>query len=640
MTPDAPGVTVQAADGRELTLRRGLTFLDRPSATAFVQDFAKAQGKRLIINKRKSGGAQYEYVCASRSPPCNFRIKLLKSRSAQSSHFFVSSFIAQHAPDCAGSPKLTVRQAAAALMSDADGSSSSAAVASVASVKALQEKLHQASGETISARKAYRVRDRILRLAAGQFTKGFQRLESLLRGFQRKNQGAHVAFEMDQASGMFKRAFLGHPFATVYQQSRGLQPVLGMDTAPLVSMNYRGQVFVLHAKDGNNQVVPLCVAVAPQADADNWRWFLTNCQQAQVDFSRSLIIADRTRSLLAAAEGFGLSLRQCTRHIISNLKVMVKSMATVQVEDLVWRAQAADSEAEFNSCLSMIGLTCPAAESYLRGLDPRIWTLFCVAQQLKLYGWNSTLFSPEDNKALLCVAPYDFMQHYMEKFMTIAYNQRVCAKKWVKEGKQFTEHADKLLTEQREAANFQVVQPSGDGVLFVTESRSFPPRRYRVDLTQGVCSCTYLLQMGVPCRHFLAGLKFLKRSKEEEDFMDVCYSVAAFAEQYNSERTVSIELLLDSELEENHAVKAPVVARKRGRPKLKPSLEDGVLISPAVASALLNGDTSLLLNNEDRSLKRRCSVCGEAGHSKRTCKQNTPTPVPLASTATPPNMMV
>ncbi|KAK1946231.1 hypothetical protein P3T76_001784 [Phytophthora citrophthora] len=627
MTPDAPGVTVQAADRRELTLRRGLTFLDRPTATAFVQDFAKAQGKRLIINKRKSGGAQYEYVCASRSPPCNFRIKLLKSRSAQSSHFFVSSFIAQHAPDCAGAPKLTVRQAAAALISDADGPSSSAALASVASVKALQEKLHQTSGETISARKAYRVRDRILRLAAGQFTKGFQRLESLLRGFQSKNQGAHVAFEMDQASGMFKRAFLGHPFATVYQQSRGLQPVLGMDTAPLVSMNYRGQMFVLHGKDGNNDVIPLCVAVAPQADADNWRWFLMNCQQTQLDFSRTLIITDRTRSLLAAAEGFGLSLRQCTRHIISNLKVMVKSMATVQVEDLVWRAQAADSEAEFNSCLSMIGLTCPAAENYLRGLDPRIWTLFCVAQQLKLYGWNSTLFSPDENKALLCLAPYDFMQHYMEKFMTVAYNQSVCAKKWVKEGKQFTEHADILLTEQREAANFQVVQPSGDGVLFVTESRSFPPRRYRVDTTQGMCSCTYLLQMGVPCRHFVAGLQFLKRSREEENFVDACYSAVTFAEQYNSERTGSIELLLDSELEENHAVKAPVVARKRGRPKLKPSPEDtSVLLSPAVANALLNGDTSLLLTSDNRSSKRRCSVCGETGHSKRTCKQNTPAP--------------
>ncbi|KAE8878402.1 hypothetical protein PF006_g24676 [Phytophthora fragariae] len=208
VSPDSPGVTVKASDGRALTLRRGLTFLDRPTATAFFQDFAKAQGKRLVINKKKSGGAQYEYVCASRAPPCGFRIKLLKSRSAQSSHFFVSSFVAQHAPDCAGAPKLTVRQAAAALLADADNAPSSAA----ASVKELQERLQQTSGEAISARKAYRVRDRLLRLAAGQFTKGFQRLESLLRGFQGKNSGAHVAFEMDAASNVFKRAFLSHPF--------------------------------------------------------------------------------------------------------------------------------------------------------------------------------------------------------------------------------------------------------------------------------------------------------------------------------------------------------------------------------------------------------------------------------------------
>ncbi|KAG2982133.1 hypothetical protein PC128_g25265 [Phytophthora cactorum] len=642
MTPDAPGVTVKAADGRELTLRRGLTFLDRPTATAFFQDFAKAQGKRLIINKKKSGGAQYEYVCASRAPPCQFRIKLLKSRSAQSSHFFVSSFIAQHAPDCAGAPKLTVRQAAAVLLGDAEGASSTAAAATVSSVKELQERLQQSSGETISARKAYRVRDRILRLAAGQFTKGFQKLESLLQGFQSKNHGAHVAFEVDQTSGMFKRAFLAHPFVAVYQQSRGLQPMLGLDTASLVSMNYRGQMFVLQGKDGNNEVIPLCVAVAPQADADNWRWFLMNCQQAQVHFSRSIVVADRTRGLVAATEGLRLPLRQCTRHIISNLKIMVKNLATVQVEDLVWRAQAADSEAEFNSCLSMIGLTCPAAENYLRGLDPCTWTLFCAAQQLKLYGWNSTLFSVDDNKSLLSLAPYDFMQHYMEKFMTLAYNQGVYAKKWVKEGKVFTEYADKLLAEQREAANFQVVQPSDDGVIFVTESRSFPPRRYRVDLNQRVCSCAYLFQMGVPCRHFLAGLTFFKRSKEEADYVDTCYRVSTFAEQYDNQRTRSIELLLDAEVEENHAVKAPAVARKRGRPKSKPFPAGESLMTPAVASALLNGDTNLLLDSDDTSSKRRCSTCGKTGHSKHTCEQNAPVPVPvpLASEVAAPNMMV
>ncbi|GMF35239.1 unnamed protein product [Phytophthora lilii] len=435
---------------------------------------------------------------------------------------------------------------------------------------------------------------------------------------------------------MFRRAFLAHPFVAGYQQ-RGLQPVVGVDTAPLVSMNYRGQMFVLLGKDGNNEVIPLCVAVAPQADMANWSWFLMNCQQAHLDFSRVVVIADRTRSLLAAAEGLGLLVRQCTRHIIANLKVMVKNLATVQVEDLVWRAQAAESDAEFNSCLSMIGLTCPAAENYLRSLDPRTWTLFCVAQQLKLYGWNTTLLSAEASKAVLCLAPYDFMQHYMEKFMTLAYSQSVFAKKWVKEGKSFTDYGEKLLAEQREAANFQVVQPSDEGIIFVTESRSFPPRRYRVDLSQRSCSCPYLFQMGVPCRHFLAGLTFFKRSGEEAIHVDTCYSVRVFAEQYDLQRTGNIELLLDSELEENHAVRAPVVARKRGRPKAKPFVTGGEsLITPAVASAIMSIDNNLLVDGENSS-KRRCSSCGQVGHSKRTCEQN-PAP-PLVSEPAPDTMV-
>ncbi|CAI5713353.1 unnamed protein product [Peronospora effusa] len=240
----------------------------------------------------------------------------------------------------------------------------------------------------------------------------------------------------------------------------------------------------------------------------------------------------------------------------------------------------------------------------------------------------------EDNKTVLCLAPYDLMQHYMEKFMTHAYNQSVHAKKWIEEGKLFTEYAEKLLTEQRDAANFQVVQPSNDGIIFVTESRSFPPRRYRVDLNQCVCSCAYLLQMGVPCRHFLAVLAFFKRLSEEENFMDACFRVTTFAEQYDTQRTGSIELLLDSELQENHTVRAPVVARKRGRPKSKPFSEnDEVLMMPAVASVLLNGNTSLLLDSEDAQEKRQCSTCGLTGHSKRTCKQNARASSPLHKVA-------
>ncbi|TDH69893.1 hypothetical protein CCR75_004029 [Bremia lactucae] len=455
MSPEAPGVMVIAADGRELTLRRGLTFNDRPSATAFFQDFAKAQGKRLLINKKKSGGAQYEYVCASRTPPCHFFIKLLKSRSAKSSHFFVSSFLAQHAPDCSGASKLTVRQATAVLLADATGIPNSVAISTALSVKELQKRLKQHSGEVISTRKAYRVRDRVLRLAAGHCVKGLQKLESLLQGFQRKNHDAHVAFESDGKSGTFRRAFLAHPFVARYQRMKGLQAVFGLDTAPLVSMHYRGQLFVLSAKDGNNEIIVLCVAVALQPDVDNWKWFLKNCQQAHVDFSTFIVIANRTDEFLAATDRMNVLSRQCTRHINLKLQEMVKNGATVQVEDLVCRAQAAESEAEFSSYLSMIGLTCPGAEEYLRGLDPRTWALYCVAQQLKLYGWTSTLFAPDET--LLSLAPYELMQHYMKKFMNVTYNQAQHATKWVKEGKCFTEYCDKLLAEQREAAKFQVI---------------------------------------------------------------------------------------------------------------------------------------------------------------------------------------
>lgn len=628
VSKDDRGESVTTADGRTLTLRRGQTFPDRPHATEFFQDFAKAQGKRLVINKKKSGGAQYEYVCDS-ATPCCFKIKLLKSRSANASHFFVSSFDAAHGPECSGEAKLTVRQAAAAL---------AGAGAAVASVKELQAELSRASGETISARKAYRVRDKILNMAAGEFQRGFQRLESLLVGFRDKNRGAaHVTFEAEAASGMFQRAFLAHPFAQHYQNY--LQPVVGLDTAPLASMSYRGQLFILTGKDGNNEDVHLAVGVAPNPDASNCLWFLQQCHAAGINLARMTIIADRARGQLAAADSFGLQLRQCTRHIVANLKVMVKNLATVQVQDLVWRAQAAETEEEFASCLTMVGLTCPAAENYLRGLDPMTWAVFCCGQQRKLYGWNTTNFDENANRSLLCLAPYEVIQHFMETFMESAYTRSTLAAQWVHEGNYLTAYATKLFDEQQEAANFQVVQPSDQRVAFVTESRSFPPRRYRINVDQHECSCPFMFQHGIPCRHFLAGLAFFKRISEAHARVDPCYLARSFAEQYDPQRTGPIELLLDEELNENPSIKAPIIPKKRGRPKSKQYPTSGEefvagmghaagLSGPgAVMSAA--GMNSVEPGGGNGSAKRRCSSCGQVGHSKRTCERGLPPPAEL-----------
>lgn len=641
---DDRGVSVEAADGRVLTLRRGLRFPERPRATEFLQDFAKAQGKRLVINKKKSGGAQYEYVCAS-ATPCGFRVKLLKSRSANASHFFVSSFDVEHSPECSGAAKITVRQAAAALAS---------AGATVANVKELQEELSKASGETISARKAYRVRDRILTMAAGEFQRGFQRLQSLLQGFRDKNAGApHVAFEADELSGSFQRCFLAHPFARHYQGF--LQPVLGLDSAQLASMSYRGTLFVLVGKDGDNQDVYLAIGVAPTPDVEHCQWFLEHCGTAGVDLSRASIVADRARGMLPAANKLGLQLRQCTRHIVTNLKLLVKNLATVQVQDLVWRAQAAETSEEFNSCLNMVGLTCPAAENYLRGIDPMIWAGFCCADRVKLYGWNTTNFNEDENRSLLCLAPYDVIQQFMEVFMESAYTRSTLAAEWVKDGNYLTPYATKLLDEQQEAANFQVVQPSDQRVAYVTESRSFPPRRYRINVDQRECSCPFMYQTGIPCRHFLAGLAFFKRMDETHDCVDGCYLTTSFARQYDPQVTGSIELLLDDELRENPDIKAPVIPKKRGRPKsvqLPTSGEPSKAPAPAPVIVMSatgpdlsstesaggpmpthlvgpNGEKYDPLLGGPPSAKRRCSTCGQVGHSKRTCERGLPPPAEL-----------
>ncbi|TDH69894.1 hypothetical protein CCR75_004028 [Bremia lactucae] len=146
--------------------------------------------------------------------------------------------------------------------------------------------------------------------------------------------------------------------------------------------------------------------------------------------------------------------------------------------------------------------------------------------------------------------------------------------------------------------------------MFVTECRSFPARRYRVDLNERVCSCAYLFQMGLPCRHVLAGLIYSKRLKEEATFVDACFSIKTFAEQYDWQDLNKMELLLNSDLNENEAIRAPVVVRKRGRPKSNE------------ANSIFAKDATSLLNSASLCLKRRFVTCDQTEICKTgSCNQ-------------------
>jgi hypothetical protein len=185
-------------------IQEGLMFADRTACTAFVQDLALKQGKRAMVNTKKSGGRNISYRYSS-STPCSFKVIAYLSRKEGVTEFFISSYELAH-NGCIGSAKVTRRQVTQLAIAQH-------AVSANPKIPAahLQKQIKAATSLAIPTRMMYRARDQITAASVGDFESEFKLLPSLLREFCRLNPSSRYSFRTD-SNGRFRRAFVSHPF--------------------------------------------------------------------------------------------------------------------------------------------------------------------------------------------------------------------------------------------------------------------------------------------------------------------------------------------------------------------------------------------------------------------------------------------
>ncbi|DBA02291.1 TPA: hypothetical protein N0F65_006166 [Lagenidium giganteum] len=102
--------------------------------------------------------------------------------------------------------------------------------------------------------------------------------------------------------------------------------------------------------------------------------------------------------------------------------------------------------------LSIIGITHPAVEDYLRRINPNEWVMLPVDNQVKLYGWRSPNFVESENGAAVparFLFPFDMFTHYMEKFIQQAFETRKLAANLKSKGETISLYAAKLPAEEQ-----------------------------------------------------------------------------------------------------------------------------------------------------------------------------------------------
>ncbi|KAL4086185.1 hypothetical protein PRIC1_014316 [Phytophthora ramorum] len=572
---------VKLKSGAEMTLQIRQHFDSRSQAKEYIQDFALAQGKRARLDPKASGGKNFTFVCNSQTP-CSFVVRVCKYKSSNlTGHFYVSSFNADHGPECTGTEAVTTRQVVNHLM-NANAALGAVPKLSGPSVRAI---VQSQDGIDVPTRMAYRAKQEI----AGNILKGvvvgIQKLESLLLQFQQLNPSAKLNVEVDQWSHEFKRAFLMLPHAPLLQ--RHSMRILGLDGLDMShTSNYQGIFLELVTKDGNNDICTLAVALCDSRSVDNYTWFFQGCLDGGLSLDVPMF-CNRSPPLERAAESFaGASpiLIQCTAHLVDTVEETFKTTLRRDLSQLIWRAQDADTREEFDAILSSLSLADSRAANYLRSIDPEKWAKHCFLKRHALYGWQTTNLGESEYPAVKVtrmLPPFDFFQGYMERSMGDLYERKLGAKDWIQASHILTSYAEKILEEkQLESASCCVSPSDGDtGTAYVWDTRNPIAKKRRVNLSATSCSCPYRDQYGLPCKHMYAAVVFFNKSGGAWDLAQLCrsvYTVASYSQAYGP-LVEPVQIPVDEELVRNDAI------------QMKPTTT------------------------------KRCSVCKTLGHNKRKC---------------------
>lgn len=133
--------------------------------------------------------------------------------------------------------------------------------------------------------------------------------------------------------------------------------------------------------------------------------------------------------------------------------------------------------------------------------------------------------------------------------------------------------------------------------------------KHVVDLEARTCACRRWDLSGIPCKHAVAAINFMR--KKPEDFIDNCYLKKTYMAIYSNiiKPINGMDLWLRSD---EPTIFPPQYTRQPGRPKTK-------RIKDASEKADNAGPK---LGKVQRSLK--CSNCGVLGHNVKTCHRHLP----------------
>ncbi|XP_057766815.1 uncharacterized protein LOC130987184 [Salvia miltiorrhiza] len=416
---------------------------------------------------------------------------------------------------------------------------------------------------------------------------------------RQSNPGSRVEWEVDD-DGRFKHLFVAlAASATPFMFS--LRPVIVVDGTHLKGKN-RGILFVAVTKDGNESLFPLAYGVGPKENDESWSYFMSRIRRVYGQADPLLIVSDQHISIANAIRNelpnatHGL----CYYHLQNNLKHYGKAVVEVYRQ-----AAFAYEKSDFNRAMNALKVMKRAAYDKLMGIGPEKWARSMCPMPVRRYSFMTSNAAEVFNSRLLWARrlPICSMLEAIRIVIEKWFSERLRAAQQIEQGLT-VEAGKRVAIEVQKSRRYTAQRLSGMKYKVQTADRSF-----KVDLEKKKCECRVFQLDQLPCSHSIAAIS--EAGDTIAEYVDSYYTNDFLIDTYSREVNnlpPRRQWLVPEHIAEQ-VVLPLIVKGQAGRPK--EGRHRG------------GGEGTSTQADESSSIRRRkpkkCSICHEEGHSKRTC---------------------
>ncbi|XP_075098045.1 uncharacterized protein LOC142175360 [Nicotiana tabacum] len=301
--------------------------------------------------------------------------------------------------------------------------------------------------------------------------------------------------------------------------------MIGLD-ACFLKGSLRGQLMAAIARDENNQMFPLAIAVVESECKESWTWFLESLiDQIGVPEEKGwTFMSDQQKGLLESFKKVmpNVDHRFCVRHMYANFKLRFKDK---KLKDLMWAVARSYTIVDFEKYMELIKKENTEAHRWLSKIGTNQWSKSAFSTLPKcdmLSNNNCEIFNYWIQEAR--DQPILTMLEIIRRKMMCGLQERC---EWIKDydGQVCPRIMEKIEETKEQTLDCEPIE-AGNGIWEVHEGLKI----YVKKLKKNVCTCREWDVTGIPCRHRVSAI--MTAHREPEDFVHPFYHVSTFKKAY------------------------------------------------------------------------------------------------------------